>query len=173
MGYCGLKIPGHTGTDFKHKKVFTESRKMLNNKSITTNAKVEQREKDPSYNWFLYLKITIAFVSICTILLLISFFVLRIDNLSIRKTHLSSEYLKSVENRENMEAAEMLYISATQYFNSGALDYAQEEITLILKLYPRNIEALQLMYKILDQQCVINDKFCEEAKDYQEYLALY
>ncbi len=171
MGYCGLKIPGHTGTDFKHKKVFTKPKEILNHKRKITNVKIEPREQDRSHAWFLKFKVCISVLSIGIIFLLISFFASRINNVAIHRTHLSAVYLKSIEDNEKKEAAELMYNSAKLYYDSGSFDSAQEEITRVLTIYPRNLEALTLMHKILTKQCEIHDKFCRDANDYKEYLA--
>lgn len=172
MGYCGIKIPGHSGTDFKHKKVFKDSKTLLKHNAIIQNVRIESREAVPNYNIFHYIKIVTVISFAITILILIGFFVSRIGKLKIHKTYISSEYLMSKENEQKKEAAEMMYKSAKMYFDSGALDYAQEEMIRVLKIYPTNNEALVLMQSILAEQCKVNNKFCKNAKAYKEYLTL-
>jgi len=173
MGYCGIIIPGNTGTDFKHKKVFTHSKKLLNYKSKIANVRIESREEYKYNYWYSGFKIAIVVAFSIIVLLLISFMATRIDNTAINKTYLSSEYFKSIKAIEKKEAAVMLYNSAKLYFESGGLNYAQDEITLVLKLYPTNDEALKLMHKILDKQCEVKNIFCKEANEYKAYLDLY
>lgn len=85
MGYCGIKITGHSETDFKHKKVFAKSQKMLSHKPIFTDVRIEQREQAPSYLWFKRMKIIIVFTFIATILLLTTAFSSKMNNLYVDK----------------------------------------------------------------------------------------
>jgi len=163
MRYCGIKILGHSKTDFKHKTAFANRKRLLEPEMNFVDVKIESREKNPPYSWFTYLKISIGFSFICTILILTSFLALRIDNISIDKTYLSADLLNSTEISENIHAARLMYNSARLHLKAGNLDYAQEEITRVLKLYPTNIDALNLMLNVLDQQCIVKNKYCSYA----------
>ena len=172
MGYCGLKIVGHSETDFKHKKVFAKSQKILNHKPIFTNIRIEQREQTPNYLWYNRIRNTIVIVFIFTVITLLFSYGTRINNMSLHNDQVPSKIIDSYKTKEKQEAAIMLYNSAKLYYNSGALNYAQDEITLVLNLYPTNIKALQLMHNILDKQCETKNKNCKHAEEYRQYLAL-
>ena len=172
MGYTGGKISGHSRTDFKHKKVFSKSKRLLNNQPIFANVRIEQREETPTYFWFKKIKIVIAFAFLFTVLFLLSAYGTRLNNISIHESQVPKRILDIHDTKEKQEAAIMLYKSAKLYYKSGALDYAQDEITLVLNLYPMKIEALQLMHKILNKQCETKNKYCDSANDYGQYIAL-
>lgn len=57
------------------------------------------------------------------------------------------------------------------YLESNALNYAQEELVLFLKIYPKHEEGIQMMANILDQQCKQKNQFCQEASEYKIYLS--
>jgi len=170
MGYCGMRIPGHTGTDFKHKKVFKGSKKLLNDQKTFVDVKIESREK---HDFNLGISNFIKFSSVVFVIFLIglfSIFLVRSVTVKIHKNRLSAEYLNSVEAQQNKEAADMLYHSAHLHYTAGNLDYAQDEIILALKLFPRNLLYIEQMRKVLVGQCEVNHKFCQEAKEYEDYL---
>ena len=89
MGYCGLKIAGHNATDFKHKKVFSKSKKILNHKRIFANVRIEQREQAPNYQWYNRIRITIVIVFIFTVIFLLSTYGSRINNMSFNNNQVS------------------------------------------------------------------------------------
>ena len=170
MGYCGIKIPGHSGTDFKHKKAYKESKQLLNAEQSFVDIRLEPRESYRTYSPLSLPMKIITIISILAVTALLSLFIYKSATVSIHKNSLSNEYLRSIELQQNIEAAEMLYNSAQLYFKSGALNEAQYEINLVLNLYPKNREAIQLMYEILDKQCEVNHQFCDEASAYDDYL---
>ncbi|MEM9545049.1 MAG: hypothetical protein AAGA77_03705 [Bacteroidota bacterium] len=170
MGYCGIKIPGHSGTDFKHKKVFKGSKKLLNEKQKFVDTRVESRDKR---HWdsriIILIKLTSA-LSILVLTALLFMFFMRSTTVSIHKSQLPSEYTQSIKDMEKERAGNVLYRSAQLHLEAGNLDYAQDEIILFLKLYPKSIEGLKLTHEILVQQCNVNKKYCHEAKVYEDYL---
>ena len=170
MGYCGIKIAEHSGTDFKNKKVYSNYNKLLNKKTTYTNVHIEQREQAPSFLWYNRVKLIIVITFFSIFLFLLSAYGTRLNNISIHKSQVSTRILESNTTKEKQAAAIMLYNSAKQYYSSGAINYAQDEITLVLNLYPTNIEALELMHKILDKQCETKNKFCDNAQEYRQYL---
>jgi hypothetical protein len=124
MGYCGLKIAGHSLTDFKNRKAFSKSKKILNHQPIFNNVRIEQREASPKYSWFFRLKLFISIVGIFTIVLLISVYGMRLNYFLGQNNHVTSEGIDKLKQKENQEAAIMMFSSAQQYFNSSAFNHA-------------------------------------------------
>lgn len=82
MGFGGIHIKGHSGTDFKHKKFFSNVQKRSTDiKGYARNVKTEYREVIPEYKLYNYIKAGIIIGALGVFILLISSYVLRVDNL--------------------------------------------------------------------------------------------
>lgn len=170
MGYVGGKIPGHTGTQFKHKKVFSKIKKKLKfdgKSSKPILVKRETYEDDPIAKAF---RVIVGLISSVVLLSLLLIVLWSIGNIKLHRNQLSTSFLNEIEKKENKEAAIMLYNSAESYYNSGYYDAAQNEIQRILNIYPTNSQAIELMSDILKKQCELKNIFCDSAKDYEAYL---
>lgn len=169
MGYAGIKIPGHSGTDFKHKKVFKKSQKILNDQPIYSDVRIEHREPKPTYPWFLKIKILFTILFFFIIFIMLSGYASKISNLKIHKRKIES--VPFLTTMEKHRAAVVMFSSAKNYYNTQQYQEAQDEMTRVLKLYPHDLESIEMMYKILNKQCEIKNKYCDNAKQYEQYLS--
>ena len=166
MGYCGIKIPGHTGTDFKHKKAFKKSIYNLKKEKRASDVRTVAREESKIIPWLKYLhfSIVLGFLSIfCVVTFL---FIMRIGQ-TPHKNFFKSPTKKYTYDRE---AQRVLYGSANILYYNELYDLAQEEAVRLLKVNPTEIKNIKLMHSILEKQCETKDIFCEEAEEYCAYL---
>ena len=167
MGFAGIKIPGHSGTDFKNKKVYAKAEKLLNDQPIFIDVRLEQRESKPTYPWYSVLKKGFTFLILSTFILLLidySFY----NEPPIPKKQ--KEIIPFLTSSEKHRAVVVMFNSAQYHYDAKEYDEAQNEITRVLHLYPHDLESIELMHKILTKQCELKNKFCRDAMDYQDYL---
>lgn len=171
MGYCGIKIAGHSETDFKHRKAFVTRKKVLDIETSYDN--VANTSRTYNYDSKSAIKIRIVSLILISLFLVVTYFAGKNLYKAGIDPHLSAlQSPKKNVSSEASHAALLMYDSAKTYYNSGSLNQAQEEMIRVLKLYPTNKEALILMSKILDKQCVTKRQFCKDAQQYKEYLNL-
>lgn len=171
MGYCGIKIPGHSETEFKHRTAFRRRKKVVDIENTCERAITSSRNYTYDYKKANRLRI-VSLIVICTLSITLYFGSKNMFKIGL-DPHLSAlQSPKKNTNPEKVNAAYVMYNSAKSYYNSGAWNLAQDEIIRVLKLYPTNKDALILMSEILSKQCEVNNKYCKEASDYDKYLAL-
>ena len=168
MGYCGIKIPGHTGTDFKHKKAFKKSIYNLKKEKRASDVKTVAREKTKSNPWLKYLHFTIALGFLAIFCIVTFFFFLRIGQ-TPHKNFYTTSTKKYTYDRE---AQRVLYGSANLFYINELYDHAQEEAVRLLKVNPKEMKNIKLMHSILEKQCETKNIFCKEAEEYCAYLDL-
>lgn len=171
MGYCGLKISGHSETEFKNRTAFKTRKKVVDIENSSNTAVNSTRNYKYDYKKEFRLKLLSLFIVTIGIALLY------MGGKTIFRTGLDPHLaaLKSPKKdteSENIHAAYVMYQSANAYYNSGALNHAQDEMVRVLKLYPTNQDALLLMSKILTKQCEVKNQFCKEASEYKTFLKL-
>lgn len=173
MGYCGIKIPGHTGTDFKHKKVFTPSKKLLSHKPKIENIRIVSREPKRSFISFGILKKTIGFLFIITLIIVISMLVYRIDDLSIHKDKITMHDIERINEQNIASEAKFLddlYIGAASEYNNGKFTRAHEKLYALLLVDENNNPAEKLLIKVLVAKCEKFDIGCKQLEYYSKYL---
>ena len=171
-----FKIPGHSGTDFKHKKAFSRQkdyyRKKLKEKSKYNSLdkvntyKVEFKpteKKNLVLETVKYIGITITFIG----LFWIGSKLFESYKISAKQ---SIEYHQESKNRTKNEAYNVLTKTGLDYFNSGELDMAQEEFILALKINQNGLDARIGLTKVLQAKCIALNKFCVEFEENLEYL---
>lgn len=182
MGYCGLKISGHSETSFKHRKAF-QTRKANLQKSMRYGLKkykhtVIEPYKDTSEERSTLkskiiasrsLKI-ISISGLLFIILLFPYFIyLGLYNIDINAKSISQE--RTIEKqKEKGNAYEMQIKAGQRYLKNGKLDDAQYEFVLALSNKKYGIEARKGLYNVLDLKCIEFGLLCNEAQENKEYL---
>ena len=163
------KIPGHSGTDFKHKKVFQGrslfSEKRLPNPKSSGNQPLSERRFRPRGT--LWWGIKLLLVSMFLVLIVtVSHFIW--DCYGQAGQYSQRIYLQE-QQRVAMEKAE-----SYRYFlergeglrRVGQWDIAQENYRLALKALPEGVEALRGMALTLLAKCYLYETTCQQAKAY-------
>lgn len=172
MGFGGIRIAGHSGTDFKHKKAFKNQKKYIDDTRPMMDAKIESRDRSKKSYYDNTFKRIIAFSFCFVILCIIYAFVYKMGVVVYNTSYDQYKMSKELRRVEDLNAADMLYKSALLYYNSDHLDHAQYEISLVLKITPHDPKAIHLMKDILEGQCSTKNTFCKEAQMYKDYIKL-
>lgn len=165
------KIPGHSGTDFKHKKVF----KHLNNKSkfITSHCDLvlEEREELKTYHSFTYYKAFIVLSSIATFLILAFQLVNRIDKIQVHGGE-KAEFNEKMDffTPEELSYAQSLYDIALINYKNEQYTRAHEKLYALLLVDENNLPAEKLLLKVLDKKCRIFNVGCQDFENYTDAL---
>lgn len=161
------KIPGHSGTDFKHKKVFQgrslfSDIRLPNPKSSGNKPLTERRFRPRGTLWW---GIKLLLVSMFLVLIVtVSHFIW--DCYGQAGQYSQRIYLQE-QQRVAMEKAE-----SYRYFlergeglrRVGQWDIAQENYRLALKALPEGVEALRGMALTLLAKCYLYETTCQQAK---------
>jgi len=178
MGFSGIKITGHSGTEFKHRKAFASFKQVSKNPSYKNidapnNAQFEKRDYSYKVNKLEQL-IKIGFLLplfLGTLFFAIYLFFdpkigwfepLYFNNAAYL------ENKESEEKRLNREAYAVLVKSGYEYLESNNLDQAHWEFYRALKMYSHAKGANLGMTKTLAIKCQTKGVYCKEAKDYYE-----
>ena len=181
MGYSGgFKIPGHTGTDFKHRKVFSQYDSTKNaiysqplGHSNDLKPKLEpqkfriKNEKSKS-EAIIRLLVFLAFFS----LLGFGFFSFNyllseaFNSSSPRSQLLLEQYQKNERN----SGYSMLVATGKQYYKAGKLDDAQAEFIRAIKIKEYGKSAWLGLTNVLNEKCRLYNQYCDEAKENEEFI---
>ena len=160
------KIPGHSGTEFKHRKVFS-------NKSEKRNSSVdivlERRETSKPYRWFFFFKIITTLSFICISLILLFSLAYRIESIEL---YVDTDPNKNVNLliHPDEEGNQYLLDESFRLYEEGNLTRAHEKLYALLIVDVDNKEAEYLLLKVLESKCAIHQVRCKDFKYYTEML---
>ena len=173
---CQFKIPGHSGTDFKHRKAFKKA-KELQDKRKRVSAAITKNNFEPGYSKnianSLLAKWMKAGLFFSAVVLSLIFVENQADNIStqLKEYKTKSEIIRA-ENIINVytRAYKVLTTTGNDYLYWNMLDEAQSEFALALKI-DKNGKAANLgMTKTLMKKCAQRSEYCAEAKAYLDYM---
>ena len=179
---CHFKIPGHSGTDFKHRKAFQKSRKRLEVIKRTNGSYRKMQSADMPKNAKGYSKISInkplkwlvAAVRLTMFFLLI----LLIKNIVISvhqelTTNTKKITLTQAFSKNSLTYMEIYYLfvkEGNNYLDQDKLNEAHQLFAKAWNLDRYGFEANLGMTKVLLKKCKSTGEYCSEAEAYLIYI---
>ena len=182
-GHC--KIPGHSGTDFKHRKAFKKRKEYLTKQLLSKKTfkntgllKNDKHRNEIGNNGR-------SEINKGTLLVLSFFIVAALGSIIYMGSQIYKKpvreflevsldevqpIIKSHQQRELEEAYNFLASSGNGYLNANLLDEAQTEFSHALKLYEYGRKARIGLTKILIKKCEMYSNLCKEAEENIEFL---
>ena len=160
------KIPGHSGTDFKHQKVFKNNSVLTHS---STDILLESRDEGSSYNWFSYIRVFITFSVVILSLILIFSLAYRIDTIELNADKTRLEELNFVTHKK-VQDYQYLLDESYILFEKGFLTKAHEKLYAFLLVDPDNKEAEYLLLNVLETKCKKKRIGCRDSKYYADAL---
>lgn len=185
MGFPGhFKIPGHSGTDFKHRKAFSKIKKYYRDQQIIRSPKsdcesaIKATQQNPiKYRFSKRDKILNLGVKFPLFLLFttMAFFVLKnFTNYYFTKFEKSNRQfvidLNKQAEKEKKDAYDLFVRTAQSYLHVNKLDKAQSEFIRALSLDNYGKLARIGLTKTLIKKCKQQQEFCDEIKPHLDYL---
>lgn len=166
------KISGHSRTSFKHKKVFSNYSRNSKVKSFTGGIVLEKIEGTISYDFFRPIKVLAVLISIPTLILLAFLFNKWID--SISTPIVAAEPIEHLDfyDGKNITLLQNLYDRALIDYNNSRYMSSHEKLYAILLVDEKNMEAENLLLKVLERKCKDLNWGCTDFKNYAETLSL-
>lgn len=172
-----FRISGHSGTDFKHRKAFKKTKELQDKRKRTSsvviksnfNYKISENLLHNSYEKLIKVGL----------FLLISVFVMQFkermifDPLGEYGAHGFTEKATIKEQNKriiNEQAYHVLTTTGNDYLYWNRLDEAQDEFARALKIDKNGYKANLGMTKTLMKKCKQRGEYCDEAKDYLDYM---
>ncbi|MFT4664393.1 MAG: tetratricopeptide (TPR) repeat protein [Polaribacter sp.] len=170
MGFFCSKIPGHSGTAFKHRKAFN-SIKEYDNKSISYNRKDKRNSKmHPKLAPKIYQEAIRSSSWIdkqIRLSLLLTFIVMMFYGITAcynalpnRQSKIYS-YLKTYELEQQRNAYRILVHSGKSYMIGNQFQEANDEFARALKLFPYGKEARIEITKLYLITCELQNNYCD------------
>ena len=180
MGYCGGKIQGHSGTQFKHREAFSKIYNYHKSKTFSKNKTIINQYSERSASTILINSPRNSSIKILKIiaLILISLLIIKSVKLLNSKT---STYLKGKQeilDRKNkideseMERYNLLIKSGYKSLKIDQLNDAQTDFVRALRIHEYGKEARFGLISVLNKQCNQNGKFCRDALDNENFVRL-
>ena len=179
----GGKIPGHSGTDFKHRKAFSGPKAFYKNGRIFSKKKLaassqsfeeilkaRKHQKRVESRILIYL---VLFIGILTISCLWYFdqnypaYVYKQEQQRLEQ-YQNSKLEKQL--KEDMEDYSVLVNIGNINLDHGKLNEAQGLFSSALRIFPNGIEGHIGMEKTLRLQCFTNSQNCKEAQNYAAFV---
>ncbi len=163
------KIPGHSGTEFKHKKAFQGrslfSEKGLPNPKPSGNKPLSERRFRPRGTLWWGIKLILVSTFLASILT-VSYFLG--DSYKQASQYAQRIYLQEQQRRAIEQAESYRYFleRGEGLRRIGQWDIAQENYRLALKALPDGVEALRGMTLTLLAKCYLHETDCQEAEIY-------
>lgn len=163
------KIPGHSGTEFKHKKVFQGrslfSEKRLPNPKSVGNKPLSQRRFRPRSTLWWGVKLFLISIFLASILT-VSYFIW--DSYQQVSQYSQRIYLEEQQRqaREKRESYHYFLGRGEGLRRIGSWDIAQENYLLALKTLPEGVEARRGMTLTLLAKCYLYETNCQLAETY-------
>lgn len=176
MGFSGCHIPGHSGTQFRHRKAFVKNK---SNKALKTlpnfvkNDSSFSAEKRDTYSDSVIVKILQKIV-LPTLMVGSMFFIIICCTSFFRSLSLlsdgHSEYHQKARAKELQDWYRYFVKSGHYYMRTNNLEAAQNEIHRALKIFPTGMHANIAMTQILSRRCKMEGSFCSEAHHYYSLI---
>lgn len=182
MGQFG-KIPGHSGTEFKHRVGFKRVKAYQKNKMRISTSEVEKVSVPPSelrnyegYSLFTSLFTSFVILVFCGLigsLLYVAGSVLmeRIEttdeahNYEVEQDRLYNDEIYSYKRFATDNPYKLFTDTGNYHLTSGEMRSAQEEFQRALKVEPYGKEARLGLIKILDYYCCVRSIYCEQLDE--------
>lgn len=181
MGFPGhFKIPGHSGTDFKHRKAFSKvkayqkTRKSVRkhiasskfgDPGIVSQLQEARTSKANTFATYLSIGSKLFFA-----LALLTTFVLGMNWVLNRPISISPEPENLAFKKELRDAYHVLVTTGNNFLLGGSLDEAQSEFVRAIKIDEYGELARIGLTKVLAKKCELYNEFCEEAVQQKDFL---
>ena len=183
MGFSGSKIHGHSGTAHKPRKPFFKTKKYIN---VTKGARIAKASynnqpakivpqkpyKESKFDEFLKfgVKLPLFILGSCALFLIGRYLFFSVTTeLNNYQSNIAAANIAEF-NDEKINAYQVLVKDGFRYLELGAYELAQTEFTFALQLYNEGQRARVGLYTALSQQCILEDRYCEEAAENLRYL---
>lgn len=179
MGFPGqFRIPGHSGTDKKHKKAFTKWRKWQREDALTyengsrTSARTGRYESEysiPTYikKWFLIVGIPIIFLAVGSL----SYLVFNAGDGLISSYKKAEVVIDSPHNDVERLNAFLFYDKlANRWLEKGDYEEALANFNQALKMAPYSKRARLGLIKVLEHYCEYGESYCVEAAEQRAFV---
>ncbi len=176
IGGGGGKIPGHSGTDFKHRKAFGGTKAFYKKWQIYNKHKLarssqsfeeirraRQHQKNVEIKSLLYLMAIIVSLTIVALWCFENYYpVYVVKSSEYRYNRYEQLYFdKKMEEKENEYHS--LVKSGNRFFKEKKLIQSQRAYRKAIRLFPSRIKATEGMKNVLEQRCKTDNKYCDEA----------
>jgi len=173
MGFCGSRIPGHSGTDFKHRKAFVGIKTYTQKSRFFKNYYPEKLQSDPlpfekrlQEKWLQKaIRFSTFFLILSAILFLFgmySFTLMQNVVRSIESIHLQEAALKKAQNTT--------IICGYEYLSENQLELAIEEFSEVISMNEKHRAARVGLAEALVKLCNSNEDYCELAALNTKYV---
>lgn len=175
---CHFKIPGHSGTDVKHRRAFAQRKEYLKKGIFYKNKKRSftsiNKKLIPKKADFEKYKLTkkIAFILAIFFLLSIGGIIYTLGNLYKKPFYEfmnANPKYETIENK-NIAAYNFLVKSGNRLLESDYFDSAQREFMLALKIDEYGKAARIGLTKVLIEKCKTSFELCEEMEENIAFL---
>ena len=186
MGFPGhFKISGHSGTDFKHRKLFSEINKYNRTRKSINKSKTNKKENSAKnkpiikkdyeiskYDKYVRLGIKLPiFLTFLTLMIVGAKSYSNVMEDILGEASLKSkESLTIKEKEDNENAYKVLVESGSQYMKSELLDEAYFEFVRALNVDKYGKDARIGLTKVLVKKCKLKNQNCYEAELNINYL---
>ena len=159
MGFAGLKISGHSGSEFKHRKAFSQRRTSENSASKTEVFALPIIDAQPTDYQKIYdqdRKLRLFFKLPLFLIALIVIGYVTIGSSSANKAALNAEnneQFNTVKETEIIQDYDFYINSGYYYLGKNKLNTAQREFTRALGIDEYNIDARIGLTKTMIERC--------------------
>jgi len=189
MGYGGCRIPGHSGTQFKHRTAFSRAKHHRSNlryknldykassyPNLKNNVGLIREEKThpvykilgDAFKWFTAILFLLCIAGI-------AYLIYDSSDLSKNESH-PEKFLVNLnalyQNDFDKRAYRILNNNGARHLYGNNFDFAQAEFTRALKVNPNGKNARRGLTKILIYKCQTKNQYCEDAQKNIEFLLL-
>ncbi len=179
---CNFKIPGHSGTDFKHRKAFQKTKERLKRKIRTDSSLKKSQPTTSRRNTIPYSKTNVSkplkwMVAITRLsMFLLVFLLAKNIACSVYADMTTNSYkgIKAHVHYKNgltyMERYRLLIKEGNECLKADQLDEAQQKFTKAWDLDRYGFEVNLGMTKTLLKKCKRNGEYCREAKAFFNFM---
>ncbi|WP_020538974.1 tetratricopeptide repeat protein [Lewinella cohaerens] len=171
MGLWSGSVPGHTGTQFKHRKGFVKQKELLRKKLKGGNNRVG--EWDNRLGKRNNRRRVVLYVLLLLVLPVMIYFGWQFSQLLTTTVRQETQQKHELYQQERYENESVEYWNMVKlgkvHLNSGDYAYARRLYQGALELFPYTWDANAGLTMTLTKMCTENGQFCEEAKEYLEF----
>lgn len=179
MGFPGhFNIPGHSGTDQKHKKAFTKWRKWQREDALSYESERKSSQRTGQYKsehevsrtgrkWLLILGLPVVLLALaCSGWLIFQ----AGDGMMSSFEQPLTISLTPQTDAERLRSYDHFRRLGNQALEEGHHEAARVNFTHALTLAPYSKNARVGLTLVLEHYCVENERYCDEAKEQRRYM---
>lgn len=181
MGSPGhFRIPGHSGTDVKHKKAFTRIKEYYRNRTSTSlssksarTGHAENHKTRSRYKGKRVQNLIVRSLQISLFLLVVVGGVLIVKNLHLRSSVGVGPILDRLEkkNKAEVQTAYKLWVKeANDHLKANELAYAQRDYIRAIRIYKYGKAGRIGLTEVLMRRCHSEGVYCEEAEEHLTFV---